>query len=100
MGANKRDRSSRSHRRDDRDNLVEQEASAVSGIKATIDIGNDSHIVVREFDYDDGDGDPFVATIWLGNENSGQECDVMLTAAELDDLISALKLVRVGIVAK
>jgi hypothetical protein len=41
-----------------------------------------------------------VATIWLGNENSGQECDVMLTAAELDDLISALKLVRVGIVAK
>lgn len=52
--------------------------------RSTIEHG-DGSIIVRKFDYED-----LVATIWVGNENAGQEADAMLTGDQVRRLIVAL----------
>lgn len=46
------------------------------------------HVTVRSFRYQ---GSQLTATLWVGNENAGQEASVMLTRTEVLDLVKALK---------
>lgn len=47
-------------------------------------------VIVREFKYEEDDGS-FAATIWIGNTNSEQETDAMLSRAQTVALIEALQ---------
>lgn len=49
-----------------------------------------SHIQINEFR-----SDGFAATLWLGNENSSEECDVMLTDEDIDWMIDVLQRIKV-----
>lgn len=47
-----------------------------------------AHITIREFQYE---GTNLAASLWLGNENSSAEVDVMLTDDDVEWMIHTLQ---------
>lgn len=47
-----------------------------------------SHIRIMDFQFEDTN---LAASLWLGNENSGTECDAMLTDEDLEWMIGVLQ---------
>lgn len=48
-----------------------------------------AHIRIRDFQFE---GTKLAASLWLGNENSGTEVDVLLTDADVEWIVGALQL--------
>jgi hypothetical protein len=47
-----------------------------------------AHIRIRNFRFE---GTDLAASLWLGNENSAQECDALLTSDDVEWMITTLQ---------